>query len=434
MENYKNINLDNININEIYCNEWGDLFKYMAYCLLAFNIMTFFIGKTYLVELLFKFLPLFFSIIFLYLGSYVKNQKIKITLIDLSWLIFFIFILGRIKSLNSSNMVFIFYIVFCLSIIVLYKEKIKLYIMPIKILKYVGIIYAISVFIQAMAPDLFFKYLDFAAIQDNLNFSDIIRAIENTKYVSGIPQDVAYSASYISFSIGALLSFRSKTTISRIINFILIIMLSFALLLTAKRAHILFTVISVGLIYFIMNKNVNIFLFIKKIIFGCVILIILLILYLHIFPEAGIISRFLETYESFVYGDDISSGRLSLYATAWSLFLSNPIVGVGWRQYTIAGNEDLTAHNNYLQILSEAGIIGLMLFVIALFVTWTITFKKIKSIINIKISSDNVSILIYSLYIQTFFILYGLTGSIFYYHGFILIYFFACSMVYYYDE
>jgi len=408
LENNKNINLFDFTVDENYCNEWGDLFKCMACCLLSFNIMTFFIGKSYYIELMFKFLPLFFSLIFLYMGAYIKNQEIRISSVDLTWLIFFIFILGRIKSLHSSNLVFIFYMIFCMSIIVLYKEKIELYIMPIKIIQYIGVFYAISVYIQAINPDLFFNYLDFAAIQEDqiLNFSEKVVAIENAIYVSGIPQDVAYSAAYISFSIGSTLCFKSKTTIGKNINFIMIIMLSIALLLTTKRAHLLFTIVCVTLIYFLVNENKNIFNMLKKISLFSFLIVCSFMFYLYLFPEAGIVSRFWDTYEAFVYGDDITSGRILLYATAWNLFLSNPLAGVGWKRYTIAGNEDMSAHSNYLQILSETGIFGLILFVTALLVTWILTVRKLKKSTVNNLSSSQIPILAFSLYIQTFFLIF----------------------------
>jgi O-antigen ligase len=64
---------------------------------------------------------------------------------------------------------------------------------------------------------------------------------------------------------------------------------------------------------------------------------------------------------------DISSGRLHYWQVAWQIFLHNPILGTGLDSFSLSyplfdtwnGQQRVEqAHNDYLQILADAGILG----------------------------------------------------------------------------
>lgn len=68
--------------------------------------------------------------------------------------------------------------------------------------------------------------------------------------------------------------------------------------------------------------------------------------------------------------DDISSGRFHFWAVAWKAFLANPIIGSGLDTfgavYTQFDTQSgalrvLQAHNDYLQILSDGGLVGFLI-------------------------------------------------------------------------
>lgn len=65
--------------------------------------------------------------------------------------------------------------------------------------------------------------------------------------------------------------------------------------------------------------------------------------------------------------DDISSGRFHFWSVAWQIFLANPILGTGFDSFAVAFTRFDTqsgmfrveqAHNDYLQMLSDGGIVA----------------------------------------------------------------------------
>jgi O-antigen ligase len=52
------------------------------------------------------------------------------------------------------------------------------------------------------------------------------------------------------------------------------------------------------------------------------------------------------------------SGRLDTWKVMWSLFLDNPLLGVGFRAHETVLKVNTSAHNGYLALLAEIGVIG----------------------------------------------------------------------------
>lgn len=52
------------------------------------------------------------------------------------------------------------------------------------------------------------------------------------------------------------------------------------------------------------------------------------------------------------------SGRTIVWQEAWQLFLDNPVIGVGYRAQEYFLEKDSSAHNGYLGMLAEIGLIG----------------------------------------------------------------------------
>jgi O-antigen ligase len=149
----------------------------------------------------------------------------------------------------------------------------------------------------------------------------------------------------------SLLANRKKNRILKIINFAYIPFAIFTVLLTASRTS-LFAVVP-AIIFILWPKRFNIGRFILISIFlGVSIMIIRVIL------PAGIIERLATTSTSISSAD--FGGRVNLWKEAITLFLGHPLVGSGAGiLFTTIGSE---AHQTFLSILAETGLIGFLLF------------------------------------------------------------------------
>lgn len=91
-------------------------------------------------------------------------------------------------------------------------------------------------------------------------------------------------------------------------------------------------------------------------------------------------------------GDDVSSGRLHFWSVAWQVFLSNPVFGAGMEAFGVAYTQfdsrngfyrTEQAHNDYLQMLADGGIVGF-----AIVVSFVVLLAK-KGVGVITASSDD---------------------------------------------
>ena len=96
----------------------------------------------------------------------------------------------------------------------------------------------------------------------------------------------------------------------------------------------------------------------------------LLILFLPQLKQIAVLERYIVTVESILSGQDFTSCRLTLYQIAVRAFRANPILGIGWDQFsslvpegyqTLAASPIEDVHCVYLQFLCETGIVGTVL-------------------------------------------------------------------------
>lgn len=170
------------------------------------------------------------------------------------------------------------------------------------------------------------------------------------------------------------------------------------IMLIGKRAHFIFIIISLILSYLIysrvsMKKIMKLLLFI-------VIGIFIIGIIINIIPStSNLIERLFDNTQK-----DISTGRFELYENIWSLYKRNSYRGIGWGQFSKMTNYYFAgAHNDYLQLLCETGVIGLIMILSS-----NLIFLK-KSIICVRKAKQK-SIYFIILVYQIFFLLYSFTG------------------------
>lgn len=150
----------------------------------------------------------------------------------------------------------------------------------------------------------------------------------------------------------------------------------YAILLVGRRGELLGAVVCLGLLVLALcSKKQRRFLIIGGIV-ACVVgfgAIVALLPWLKQFPP---MIRYVMTIEQLLSGQDITSGRLELYALAIEAFLEEPLFGMGWDQFhtlipqsflDLHGQDVEDVHCIYLQFFTEAGIVGAPFLIAPLF-------------------------------------------------------------------
>ncbi|WP_461202965.1 O-antigen ligase family protein [Enterococcus sp. N342-3-1-2] len=184
-----------------------------------------------------------------------------------------------------------------------------------------------------------------------------------------------------------------------------------ALMTTSKRGHLISLIISLFPILFIFFKEQKSYR--KYFIF----ILFLIISGSIIFYNTEYFQIILEKFDQLNDSGDLTNGRLELWKYTFTLFKEAPIIGAGFGVVRSVFN--METHNIYLQLLGETGIVGFILF-LALFILFLKNSLK-------KYKSKNHAILI-SLFIQVFFLLYGMTGNPLFDYGFFLLYITFCGI------
>lgn len=257
-----------------------------------------------------------------------------------------------------------------------------------------------------IAPSMYEKYfLSFICNPGNCFARNAFLTGRNAGITSHYSTNGAYMAIFSLFYSVLYLKEKDKKAL------LLTILALAALLIIGKRAHLLFVVLVIIVGYIVQKQNFKLNEFIKNnikmIITSIVALISIATLSVAIPQINTTINRIIETAGS----DDASSGRIPLYELAINEWQEKPILGNGWGHFIEAShlkfgknayNTDyMHTHNDYLEILCDKGIVGLLLYLILLIY---LLFKSYK---NRHLGTLHYFAFIYIL----FYILYGLTGT-----------------------
>lgn len=214
-------------------------------------------------------------------------------------------------------------------------------------------------------------------------------------------------------------------------NIILSGVMIVALLLTGKRADIIFTAVGIYLAYYCYMSN-------KKrtrlynTILSILAVLVCLILLVNLVPSlATFITRFEETADS----GDVTLGRTKMWAIAIDCFKENAIFGIGWDRFKFINLHEWKAHNIYLQLLAETGIVGFVVFVFFFANTIISGWNHLKKIRIKGTAMDREEVhMLFSLAMQVFFLLYGITGNPLYDKETYVPYYIACAITSYYTS
>ena len=206
-----------------------------------------------------------------------------------------------------------------------------------------------------------------------------------------------------------------------------ILIIAIALLLTGKRAHILFSAMAIFVLYFFYQSKDGIYkMFLKT---GKVFLAFcgVAVVTFFIFPP---LANFIVRFQERLAAGDISFGRFRFWALAWESIKEHPVLGIGWKHYITDIKPGFDTHNVYLQLICETGIIGAFFFYAWFATLYFVTLRTFVSIVKSK-EEEHVRekyLLGFSLAYQTFFFLYCLTGNPLYEIYMFIPYFISCAI------
>ncbi|WP_302951875.1 O-antigen ligase family protein [Holdemania filiformis] len=288
----------------------------------------------------------------------------------------------------------------------------------IEILKKLSFVYVLGVYFFILFPDKYnvmYKIWGYWPTGTNNGFSG---------FHAGFANHYSENAMYIIPSVFIIVSqmMTSDSQRKKRTYFIDLLITGFALIATAKRAHVLFGTIALIGTYYFFEPEKRMSRGFKILIVTIIILVILYILTSYIPVLNSLFERF-----SNIGIDQESNTRFSMWELALENFKKSPMFGIGWSGFKYEFNKVLynplmraerfaylNAHNVYIQLLCETGIMG---FLIALKGAMNIlrrTFYFLDKSVRDLMGNKLKTIVFFSLAMQIFFWLYSITGNCLY--------------------
>lgn len=212
------------------------------------------------------------------------------------------------------------------------------------------------------------------------------------------------------------------------------LLLFMALMLTGKRTLSVIPVLMIGLT-FILSCDKKKY---QKLLIGFFVALIAVPILVALIPGL------LNVYQRIVNGlsDKTLTYRVYFWQYAMMLWHQHPITGIGFGNFPvhIADHSNLVddyfhtinaydTHNIYFQMLAEVGTVGLVIFCTFFFICLVYTVRCILKYQR-SVGSTYVYLMYVSLYLQCWFLLYGITGNPLYMADECYLYFFAVSNIF----
>lgn len=152
-----------------------------------------------------------------------------------------------------------------------------------------------------------------------------------------------------------------------------ILIISIALvcvLMSGSRSNIITIPIAIVLSILLKTPNKKVLLRTIKICFVLVIMLSIICILGERFKFETYL-RVQDTIVRYISGKSITNGRNVIQERAWNLFFQKPVFGIGWMNFQVIGSGTSgigsNAHNMYIQLLCEVGVVGFLMFIIAFF-------------------------------------------------------------------
>lgn len=349
-----------------------------------------------------KHLSLFVIVLCLGLFASKKKYLIKINRYKALYFAFAVLIIVSSAWVSSFSSILEYSVYFISGICIIFSDFSKsFYYYLLKTFKIMFWVFIFSMFLEALLPEVFHVLFGFAS------FGDVeMRALTAGGAIAGLAFEKAYAAFICNLGLGVIFAeFVANKSYKYIIQSIVVLL---ALMMTGKRTLFIIPIVILLIYVMLFSKNNR---FIKLAGVGLGIIGFVIVAYATIPAASLIIDRMINS------DGDILSGRENFWNYAMEMFYRHPLIGEGFlsfndyvfnRGFRYYGDRwNYQAHNVYIQLLGETGIIGCTLIVIL------IVLVVIKAISMAKENSNFWNVLL--VYWIVLFGIYSLTGNTLYY-------------------
>ncbi len=338
---------------------------------------------------------LFALILFKHSGGWLIDKSTKIWLPSLFYILF-------LASIGFFAEMIAWW--FCCIALLLISVKYKITeLIPIKVFVFCGVFAIVGIGVQLLYPSFHSAYVYPLFIK-----GDTLQSWAEGYGLAGFTYQLAITAFYLLYFEAVWLYIYGRKHKPSYF-WIVLVLIILSVFLTGKRTLSLISVI-VPLFVFLLSQHS----FFKILVLGSLIMLVSILVF-DIFisnyaeyTDNIFLRRFSDTVDAMQMGGDIESQRGELRELAIKAWNEHPIFGIGlgnYRDYTHAYTD---AHNAYLQVLCEQGIIGFVLWVVPLFMCLLYTFEALKRCPR---KSDEKKWLQFSLCLQLQFVIYAFTGN-----------------------
>ncbi|MDO0824279.1 O-antigen ligase family protein [Desulfosporosinus nitroreducens] len=376
-----------------------------------------------------------FELFFLTIGVFllISKRGIRINKLSIMWLLFIFNIAISVLTHNSSfgiigrAMIIIMIASYALFIdydIYRYKGAIKFLIV---LATFYGFFIILQFILRERFNDAYFSVLIEA-------YKSLAQDFYDKGYFFGLIFNSHEVAGLISFAIVALVLWQVVNERKNIM-IIPVVLLAFPLLLTQKKGVITISVLVLVFTLLIQYGTKKQW---KKVI-GVLFVILLTYIVIRYFglPDTNSILfyRFQQFFSNITNGDSFDSGRGSLYDIAISEWEENKLFGIGWRHFnglttTVYGYSlGHEVNRDYLQWLCETGIIGLILNLIPVIVTFYRTIVICRYHLRRVSDATTQWVVLFAVFVQIFILLYAWIEIPFYDIVWFSMYIFSCIVI-----
>lgn len=300
----------------------------------------------------------------------------------------------------------------------------------IKVLGGFGIIFAIFSFVFWLLPNVYINQV--VPLLAEYERIDAVTMIRSNRF-PGLTGHYSTNGIYLSMGFGAITGIilsNIKNKKKNVVAYVWLLLITGALLLIGKRAHLFFSIAAAFAVYWLCysgNKATRFLKVMRITVIGMVLLVIAL-------EQIPMLSNTFDRFTNTIKEGQFWMSRDILFAQAWIAFLRHPLLGNGWRSL-MDGIMGLDAHNVFVQLLAETGIVGFAFF-FSLIVYGVVTATKTLGWFgkHKEYTVQDTALLYFAVYYVYFFSLYCLTGNPLYDEQPFYIYMISYGSVLYYNS